>query len=155
MEKHLKAVPISLKDANAFVDAVHRHHQHAVRDKFRCAAAIGDKVVGVAQVGRPVSRMLDDGETLEVVRLCTDGTQNACSFLYSRACAIAKLMGYKKIITYTLETEPGTSLIASGFTLDGVTQGGGWSRPSRKRETKAPTCPKKRWVKILTKDKEE
>lgn len=105
---------------------------------------------GVVQVGRPVSRVLDDGKTLEVVRLCTDGTKNACSFLYSRAARIAKELGYSKIVTYILETESGDSLAASGWLLEDAKCGGGnWSCKSRPRNTTAPQCFKQRWSKIL------
>jgi hypothetical protein len=93
--------------------------------------------------------MLDDGKTVEVVRLCTDGTKGVCSFLYSKAARIAKEMGYERIITYILCTESGTSLRACGWIEDGTTTGGDWSRPSRKRSTTAPTVPKKRYVKYL------
>lgn len=148
----MQVVPISLKDANAYVEQLHRHHQPVVRDKWRIAVADRNgKIVGIAQVGRPISRMLDDGQTLEVLRCCTDGTHNACSFLYSHCAKIAKCFGYKKIITYILETENGTSLKASGWVCDDSSCGGGsWSRPSRTRETiKAPVCKKQRWVKVL------
>lgn len=97
----IEAIPLELKEANLFVTKLHRHHDAVYRDKFRPGALHDGKLVGVVQVGRPVSRMLDDGNTLEVVRLCTDGTKDVCSFLYSRAARIAKEMGYKKIITYT------------------------------------------------------
>lgn len=147
----LKAVPISRADANNFVNKLHRHHIAAVGDKYRIAVVDNaGKVVGVAQVGRPVARILDDGETAEIIRCCTDGTKNACSFLYGRAAKIAKLMGYKKIITYTLENETGSSLVASGFKFDGMTNGGSWNCKSRPRQQKAPTCRKKRWVKELS-----
>jgi hypothetical protein len=93
---------------------------------------------------------MDDGKTIEVVRLCTDGYENACSFLYSRAARVAKEMGYEKIITYILESENGSSLKASGWNLDKESCGGGqWSCPSRPRETTAPTCKKQRWIKYL------
>ena len=145
----MRAVPLELKAANAFVDELHRHHDPVVRDKFRVGCEVDGKLVGVVQVGRPVARMLCDGRTLEVVRLCTDGTPHACSFLYSRAARIAKEMGYERIITYILDSEPGTSLKATGWTFDGICGGGDWSRPSRKRDTTAPTCKKQRWVKKL------
>lgn len=90
------AVPVELKDAQAYINQYHRHHQAAHRDKFRIAAMQDDEIVGVVQVGRPVSRVLDDGKTLEVLRLCTNGTKNVCSFLYSRAAKIAKEMGYSR-----------------------------------------------------------
>ena len=89
----LELVPISLKEANEFVKRYHRHHKPVVGHKFSVAAAVNGAVVGVAIVGRPVSRYLDDGWTLEVNRLCTDGTKNACSFLYSAAWRAAKNMG--------------------------------------------------------------
>lgn len=145
----LQAVPIELKQANQFVTELHRHHDAVYRDKFRIGALYNGKLVGVVQVGRPVSRMLDDGKTVEVVRLCTDGTKDVCSFLYSRAARIAKEMGYEKIITYILESESGTSLKAAGWKQEAVTSGGHWSRPSRPRNTTAPTVPKKRYAKIL------
>lgn len=146
---NIYAVPLELRTANDFVYAHHRHHQPVCRDKFRVGAAIDGEIVGVVQVGRPVSRMLDDGKTLEVVRLCTTGEKDICSFLYSRAARIAKEMGYHKIITYILDTEPGTSLKAAGWVLEHITSGGSWDRPSRHRQNSAPQCPKQRWVKYL------
>ena len=145
----LKAYPLELKQANEFVDKLHRHHNSVHRDKFRVGATKDGKLVGVVQVGRPVSRMLDDGQTLEVVRLCSDGTKDVCSFLYSKAARIAKELGYSRIITYILESESGASLRASGWKLDGTTSGGACDRPSRRRNTSAPTCPKKRYIKEL------
>lgn len=145
----MEAVPLELADANEFVAIFHRHHDPVHRDKFRIGASKNGKLVGVVQVGRPVSRMLDDGKTVEVVRLCTDGTKDVCSFLYSRAARIAKEMGYEKIITYILCTESGASLRACGWVEEATTSGGHWSRPSRKRTTTAPTVPKKRYAKYL------
>lgn len=145
----MKAIPLELKQANEFVLNLHRHHQPVHRDKFRIGCEKDGKLVGVVQVGRPVSRMLDDGKTLEVVRLCTDGTKDVCSFLYSRAARIAKELGYSKIITYILESESGTSLIATGWELEGHTTGGDWNRASRPRNCTAPTVPKKRYSKKL------
>lgn len=145
----MRAVPIELKDANAFVDSLHRHHDPVHRDKFRVGCECGGRLVGVVQLARPVSRMLDDGRTIEVVRLCSDGTPHVCSFLYGKAARIAKEMGYQKIITYILETESGVSLKAAGWEKEADTQGGGWSRKSRPRATTAPTCKKQRWAKLL------
>jgi hypothetical protein len=143
------AYPLELKQANAFADALHRHHDPVHRDKYRIGAMINGKLVGVVQVARPVSRMLDDGKTVEVVRLCTDGTKDVCSFLYSKAARIAKEMGYSKIITYILCTEPGDSLKAAGWKKEGETSGGSWDRPSRRRTTTAPTIQKVRWARYL------
>ena len=92
----IKAVPLDLKEAQLFIDKNHRHHNAAHRDKFRIGAEVNGVLVGVVQVGRPVARMLDDGKTLEVLRLCTDGSNDVCSFLYSRSARIAKELGYEK-----------------------------------------------------------
>ena len=158
----IKAVPLSLKDAIAYIDTNHRHHNAAKIDKYRVGAEVDGELVGVVQVGRPLSRYLDDGETLEVLRLCTNGEKDVCSFLYSRAARIAREMGYKKIITYILDTESGTSLKASGWKCEVKSTGGGeWSSPSRPREMmeaqvsifpqreKYPTGKKQRWCKEL------
>lgn len=145
----LRAVPLELKDANDFVANFHRHHDPVRRDKYRIGCVSGNKMVGIVQVGRPVSRALCDGETLEVVRLCTDGTKNVCSFLYSAAARVARELGYKKIITYILESESGTSLLASGWTKEADTRGHKWGCPARPRTTTAPICPKQRFVKYL------
>ena len=147
----MDTIPLELKQANDFVAKLHRHHKPVPRDKFRFGCIDNGNLVGVIQCARPVSRNLDDGKTLEVVRLCTDGTPNACSFLYSRAVRIAKIMGYERVITYTLDSEDGASLKASGFILDGITNGGTWSCPSRPRNTEAPISKKKRWVYLCKK----
>jgi len=103
----MKAVPLELKESNEFVAKYHRHHPPVHRDKFRIGCEKDGNLVGVVNVGRPVSRALCDGYTLEVVRLASTGEKNVCSFLYSAAARIAKEMGYKKIITYILESEGG------------------------------------------------
>ncbi len=127
----LELVPITLKEANFFVEQHHRHHKPVTGHKFSIAASDGEKIVGVAIVGRPVSRYLDDGWTLEVNRLCTDGTKNACSFLYSAAWRAAKNMGYKKLITYILQSENGASLRASGWKCVGEAGGKRWTGKRR------------------------
>lgn len=110
--------PITLAQANAFVIDHHRHHDAARGHKFSLGAYKGERLVGVAIVGRPSGRYLDDGKTLEVTRLATDGTRNACSCLYGAAAKEAKRRGYKKIITYILQSEPGTTLRATGWTME-------------------------------------
>lgn len=141
----LAAFPIGWREAVAFIKDVHRHHQPPQGWKFGVGAKQGEKVVGVVMVGRPVARMLDDGHTAEVIRLATDGTKNACSFLYGAARRAAFELGYQRIITYILEGEPGTSLKASGWRYVGPAGGGSWSRPSRKRDDKAPLVAKQLW----------
>lgn len=134
----MELVPISYKAACEFVSRYHRHHKPPQGYKYAIATAIDNIVVGVVIVGRPVSRVLDDGCTLEVTRCCTDGTKNACSMLYATAWRAAKAMGYKKLITYILNTEPGTSLKASGWKCLGRAGGGSWNTPSRPRVDKSP-----------------
>lgn len=149
MSKHFNTVPLTKKDASDFINSLHRHHKAAIGDKFRFGAEFNGKLVGVCQVGRPVSRVLDDGMTLEVIRLCTDGTNDCCSFMYSKAARIAKELGYNKIITYILENESGASLVAAGWEYEITTNGGSWDCKSRPRNTQAPTCKKKMYCKIL------
>ncbi len=96
----LTLIPVSLKDANAFVAAHHRHHKPVTGHKFSFGCECDGRLVGVAIVGRPVSRYLDNGLTLEVTRLCTTGEKNACSMLYAAAARAAKAIGYRKLILY-------------------------------------------------------
>ena len=95
-----------------------------------------------------MSRHLDDGETCEINRLCTDGTKNACSKLYGASCRIAKEMGYKKIVTYILQSENGASLKASNFICDGVAGGTHWTG-KRNKGQEIPNEMKTRWVRYL------
>lgn len=148
MQAHLTIVPCELDEANAFVLAHHRHHQPVVGHKFSLAVVDDTNTVrGVAIVGRPVARMLDNGLTLEVNRVATDGCPNACSALYGAARRATFALGYKRLITYTLNTEPGTSLKAAGWKLLGQAGGGSWHTPNvgRPRVDKHPTQPKLLW----------
>ena len=143
--------PISLKNANRFVEKNHRHHHSTTGHKFSICACIGEKIVGVAICGRPVSRHIDGGTVIEINRLCTDGTKNACSFLYGACCRIAKEMGYRKIITYILESENGSSVKASNFVCEGTAGGEMWTG-ERKRDNGVPKELKTRWVRVLNPD---
>lgn len=142
----MKIIPITLKAANAFVTAYHRHHRKCTGCKF-CLGLKNqnDDLIGVAICGRPVSRYYDDGLTLEINRLCTLGECNACSQLYGACIRVAKNMGYRKVITYTLESEDGASLKASNFKYDGIAGGKQWTG-SRKRDNGVPQEMKKRWI---------
>ena len=145
-----RAVPLTREQAAVFVARVHRHHGPLVRDKFRIGAELDGRLVGVVQVGNPCARGLCDGLTLEVSRCCTDGTPNACSWLYSRAARVAREMGFARIVTYILDSESGASLVASGWRKEADTKGKSWNHASRPRQTSAPVCDKQRWVKVLT-----
>ena len=148
----LDLVPITLAEANVFVTQHHRHHRPVIGHKFSLGAVFADQIVGVAIVGRPVSRIRDDGITLEVTRLCTDGTRNACSFLYGAAARAAFALGYTKIGTYTLAKENGASLRGAGWQLIGQRGGGSWNCPSRPRVDTHPTEPKLLWEKMEVND---
>lgn len=140
--------PITWRQGKEYVDKNHRHHNGSRGCKFCIGVFDGDELHGVAMCGRPVSRRLDDGLTLEINRVCTDGTKNACSMLYGASCRIAKEMGYKKVITYTLESENGASVKASGFKFDGEAGNRHWTG-KRNRGQNIPAEMKKRWVKNL------
>lgn len=146
----LELQPITLEEARAFVNMHHRHNIAPVGHKFSIGLNNGEKVIGVAIVGRPIARHNDDGLTLEVLRVCVlDGYKNACSKLYAAAWRAAKAMGYKRLITYTLISEPGTSLKAAGWKIIGQTEykPRGWNVPSRPRvmPERYPTEQKNIW----------
>lgn len=138
-------IPLELSEANAFVAQQHRHHKAVVGHKFSIGAVKDGKIVGVVIVGRPVSRRRQDGMTLEVTRCCTDGTRNACSFLYGIARRAAFALGFTRLGTYTLPEEGGASLRAAGWKLIGERGGGSWNQPGRPRVDKAPTQTKMLW----------
>lgn len=163
----LYIIPCSIQDAREYVRQFHRHHAPPVSGLFavavarhgtdqesgesldekfiRSAVRSGAKVVGVAIVGRPVARMLDDGFTAEVTRLATDGTKNACSMLYAASWRATRALGYQKLITYTLASEPGTSLRAAGWRDVGRVTARSWNCPSRPRVDRYPSQEKIRW----------
>lgn len=156
----LEIRPCELQTARTFVGLHHRHNRPPIRCKFSIACYDDGRLCGVAMVGRPVSRVLDDGVTVEITRNCTDGTKNACSMLYGACCRAAKAMGYRRIITYTLKSEPGTALKASGWIKEhtgSIVRN--WDTPSRRRESSQMTLfgeeskyseePKTRWAKEL------
>lgn len=145
----LSLAPIGLREANAYIREVHRHHDPVTGHKF--SVALRDEkgdIRGVGIAGRPTSRALQAQGFIEVVRVATDGTKNACSMIYGALRRAALALGYRpdQIVTYTLISEPGGSLRASGWVEDGVTSGGSWDRPSRARTDRAPIVPKRRWV---------
>jgi len=135
-------IPITRAEAFAFIKERHRHHKPPVGSIFQIAVADDDKIIGVAVVGHPVARMSMDGYTADITRLCTDGSKNACSMLYSACWRAARAMGYLKLVTFILNTEPGTSLEAAGWRLVGECGGGTWSRKDRPPIDTHPLQPK-------------
>lgn len=142
----LEIRPCHLREAKEYVKEHHRHNIPPVGGKFAVACYDGDRLCGVAICGRPTARRSDNGKTLEIYRNCTDGTYNACSKLYGACCRIAKEMGYKRIITYTLESENGASLRASGFDLEGQAGGLTWTGERRRDYYISPEEMKNRWA---------
>ena len=151
--------PCTLHNANAYVAEHHRHNIPTTGHKWSLACYDGDRLCGVAIAGQPIARKMDDGLTIEVRRVCTDGTKDACSKLYGACARVAKEMGYRRIITYTLLSESGTSLKASGWTRCGEAGGVSWNTPSRPREVvqetlfgeqrKYPDEKKVRWERVF------
>ena len=143
--------PIAMKDARTYIREHHRHNKEPRGGKWCLSVYDGDRLCGVSVSGRPVARALDDGRTLEITRVCTDGTKNACSILYGTNVRIAREMGYTRVVTYTLASEPGISLRAAGFQNCGSAGGGTWNCPTRPRdENRTPHEKKIRWEKNLT-----
>ena len=145
-KQRLEIVPCTLRAANTYVKENHRHHKPPQGARFALAVADeSGELRGVAMVGTPVARMLNDGWTAEVVRVATDGCPNACSALYGAAWRAARALGYKRLITYTLQEEGGASLRGAGWTCIGEAGGGSWSRKSRPRVDEHPLQVKMRW----------
>lgn len=136
----LELRPITRDEAFDFIRRLHRHHGVPVGHLWSQAVQDGDgNVVGVAVSGRPVARALDDGLTVEVTRLCTDGSPNACSILYAAARRAAEAKGFRRGLTYILASETGASLKASGWKKLWDVRGRSWDCPSRPRTDKHPT----------------
>lgn len=142
----LQLVPITLREANAFVQLHHRHHKPVRGCIVTLAVADeNDAVRGVAIVGRPVARRLQDSWTAEVNRVCTDGARNACSMLYGAAWRAVRALGYRRLVTYTLPEEGGASLRAAGWKCIGEAGGGNWNKKSRPRVDSEHQQLKLRW----------
>lgn len=141
----LELTPITLAEANAFVARHHRHHRPTAGHIISVAVSDGETVRGVAIVGRPLARMLDDGWSAEVLRVATDGARNACSMLYGAAWRAVRALGYRRLVTYTLPAEGGASLRAAGWRCIGEAGGGSWSRKGRPRVDLHPMQTKIRW----------
>ena len=143
--------PLTQRAARDWIDEHHRHSGAPRGDVIRVGVEVDGQIVGVGMAGRPVARMLDDGYTLEILRVCTQGAENACSAIYGALCRAAKALGWRTVITYTLASETAASVRAAGFVRDAdVRAEDSWSRPSRGRVTeKRPTCAKVRWRRDL------
>lgn len=142
----LELIPVSLREANAYVVAHHRHHGRRRSCRFAVGLVRDGELVGVAIAANPVSPAQCDGRTIEVARSCTEGAKNANSMLCGAVWRAARAIGYRRMITYTLPEESGASLRAIGMREDGLTDGRGWNRPKRRREDSHPLGPKRRWV---------
>jgi len=144
-QPRLTIVPCTIRDANEFVLQHHRHHRPTVGGLFALAVSDGAAVRGVAIVGRPSARLLNDGYTAEVTRVATDGCANACSALYGGAWRASRALGWRRLVTYTLPEEGGASLRGAGWRNVGECGGGTWDRTARPRVDRHPTQKKFRW----------
>lgn len=145
-QPRLRIVPCSVTKAREFVGEIHRHHGPSTSALFAVAVADDAGLVrGVAMIGRPVARLNDDGWTLEVTRVATDGCENACSALYGAAKRAGKALGYSRLLTYTRADEPGSSPRGAGLTDDGPIRARSWNMPSRPRVDKTEIVQRRRW----------
>jgi hypothetical protein len=144
----LRTRPITRALARRWINRVHRHLRAPVGDVIRVALETEHcEIVGVGMAGRPTARRLDDGRTIEITRIAVlEGYPNACSMLYGALRRASLSLGWRRLVTYTLPEEGGASLRASGWRLDGLTNGGEWDRPSRSRGAAARADVKSRWV---------
>lgn len=141
---------VTLKEIKPFIDRFHRHHLSPQGCNFAFAVKLGDDIIGAITAGRPVCRHFNGTNTLEITRVCVrPGYKNLCSYLYSNMKKVAKDLGYSRLITYTLETEPGISLMAAGFSRAYRSPGGSWNCTSRPRRTAANEVPKNMWQILL------
>jgi len=147
----LRLFPATLKQANEMIERLHRHHKPVVGHRFSIGCCDENKNVhGIAVVGRPVAREVAQYSVAEVTRLVSDGTPHVCSKLYAACARSAEAMGYDKIQTTILDSEPGISLKAAGWNFDHMITGRDWNCPSRgSRRTDQPMCDKQVWIKIL------
>ena len=149
IETMLYAIPIKLKEANAFIAEHHRHHKPVKFHLFSIGCRNGENdLCAVAVIMRPAAPAYNDYPIAEICRLASDGTKNACSFLLARAARAAFEMGYWMIQTYTLAEESGVSLAAAGWEHWGTRRGSPWNHARRKRNDSHPIGPKDRWVRI-------
>lgn len=135
----LTPVPMTQREAASFVASFHRHNLAPRGALFQLGATDGDRLVGVAIAGRPVARMLDNGETIEVTRCCVldDAPRGTPSFLYMSLWRAGRALGYRRCVTYTLQSESGASLRGAGFKVVAelaARSDGAWSGPDRTRD---------------------
>lgn len=142
----MELLPLSLAEANALVSQWHRHNRPVPGHKFSVGVARDGVVVGAVIVGRPVARHFDNGDTLEVVRVATDGSKNACSMLYGAAQRAAFALGYRRLITYTRTDESGSSLKAAGWKVIAKRPPRSWAASSVKRPRTDATEPTERFL---------
>lgn len=146
MDTRLTIIPLTLAEANVFIREHHRHHGPVQGYKFAVGVVDAEeRIRGVATVGRPVARHLDDGWTLEVTRVATDGCRNASSALLGACRRATFALGYRKLVTYTLPSESGDSLRGAGYRCVGEAGGNPWNHAKRPRVDTHPNQIKLRW----------
>lgn len=131
----MKLVPITLREAQRFIAEHHRHSQDPTGWKFGVGLMVDGDLVAVGVAGRPTGRGLDNGMFIEITRVCTLGTRNACSRLYGALCRASTALGYERAYTYTLASEAGSSPAAAGFVLDAELPARGYGGGRARYET--------------------
>jgi hypothetical protein len=140
----IKVVPLTVTEANAHVKKHHTHHDPVQGGLFAVGVEEDGRLVCVAIAGRPVARALVG--CLEVTRVASDGTtKNAASKALGAIMRAAAALGYKRLVSYTLATEAGTSYKACGWHQAAFVRGREWSCPSRKRKPSKQPVDKIRW----------
>lgn len=155
----LQLVPLSQRQARAFITEHHRHNGAPQGDVIRVGLELDGTLIAVGTAGRPVAAGLQDGTTLEITRICTQGHDSACTRLYGALTRAAKALGYTRAITYTLASEPGASPRAAGFTATAAIPARDWAAESGRDcnpysenllgERTTPAGPKIRWERAL------
>lgn len=143
----IELVPVTQRHARRWCNDVHRHLSAPRGDLFRVALSVNGEIQAIGIAGRP-TRLLQDGRTAEITRIASSAPSgiNACSRLYGALIRAGQALGYRRFITYTLESESGISPKAAGFAFDGLTRADDWVRPNRKRRAAEQPGPKQRWI---------
>jgi len=139
--------PINREIAKKFINENHRHNSGPISDRFRIGLFEDGVLIGVGVAGNPIARKQMDGTTIEITRVCVlPDKPNACSQIYARMKRIAQLMGYKRIITYTLDNETGASLRAIGAIVDHKVAKGTWLNRQNRNYNEVSDMPKQMWL---------
>ena len=131
--KRLVMIAIERDVAKKFIEKNHSHLH--TPSTWICHVAVADsgRLCCVAVLNRPCARLLCDGKTAEVGRVASDGTPHAASKALSAITRVAALLGFGRIVSYTLLGEAGTTYVSCGYVATAVSAGGKWARGGETR----------------------